>query len=172
VSVSASCVEIKSFNITNRHPVEGRGWALPHKTKPNPGLRRDDDLRPVIPYYCSVRFKAINNTLKFLGLAFFVNVSIGTAYAADKLTAAEIRKLLTGTYNVSVADSVTAIAVFSPGGGISVVTNKGEKDTGRWSFSGNKVCVQFKHLLDHKSNCSSLVNDGGAIRGNGFTARR
>jgi hypothetical protein len=119
-----------------------------------------------------VSLKIVSSSLKVLCLAYFVNVSIGTAFSADKLTAAEIRKLLTGTYHVSVADSVTAIAVFAPGGGISVVTNKGEKDTGRWSFSGNKVCVQFKRLLDHKSNCSSLVNDGGAIRGNGFTARR
>jgi hypothetical protein len=114
----------------------------------------------------------MKSTLKLLCLTCLVPSFVASAYAADKLTAAEIRKLLTGTYHVSVADSVTAIAVFSPGGGISVVTNKGEKDTGRWSFSGNKVCVQFKHLLDHKSNCSSLVNDGGAIRGNGFTARR
>jgi hypothetical protein len=109
---------------------------------------------------------------KYLALLCVGYASIAPGSAADKLTAAEIRKLLTGTYRVSVADSVSAIAVFTSGGGISVVTNKGEKDTGRWSFSGNKVCVQFKHLLDHKSNCSSLINDGGAIRGNGFTARR
>lgn len=114
----------------------------------------------------------VRNSFKFLIVAGLAAACITSATAADKLTAAEIRKLLTGTYHVSVADSVTAIAVFTPGGGISVVTNKGEKDTGRWSFSGNKVCVQFKHLLDHKKNCSSLVNDGGAIRGNGFTARR
>jgi hypothetical protein len=117
-------------------------------------------------------FFRVRNNFKLFSAVCFGCVCIASATAADKLTAAEIRKLLTGTYHVSVADSVTAVAVFTPGGGISVVTNKGEKDTGHWSFSGNKVCVQFKHLLDHKSNCSSLVNDGGAIRGNGFTARR
>ncbi len=111
-------------------------------------------------------------TFKYLCAGCFVFFWAATALAADKLTPAQIRKLLIGTYHVSVADSVSAIAVFTPGGGISVTTNKGEKDTGRWSFSGNKVCVQFRRLLDHKSNCSSLVNDGGAIRGNGFTARR
>ena len=114
----------------------------------------------------------VRNSFKFLIVAGLAAACIASATAADKLTAPEIRKLLTGTYHVSVADSVSAIAVFTSGGGISVTTNKGEKDTGRWSFSGNKVCVQFKHLLDHKNNCSSLVNDGGAIRGNGFTARR
>ncbi len=117
-------------------------------------------------------FLNVRANFRFLSVFCFVCAYLVPAIAADKLTAAEIRKLLIGTYHVSVADSVTAIAVFTPGGGVSVVTNKGEKDTGRWSFSGNKVCVQFKHLLDHKSNCSSLVNDGGAIRGNGFTARR
>ena len=95
-----------------------------------------------------------------------------SAYAAEKLTAGEIRKLLSGSYHISVADSVSATAVFTAGGGISVTTNKGEKDTGRWSISGNKMCVIFKHLLDHQTKCSSLMNDGGAIRGTGFTARR
>ena len=116
--------------------------------------------------------KIVDNCLKLLCIVFIAQVCVAPASAAEKLTAAEIRKLLIGTYHVSVADSVTAIAVFSPGGAISVVTNKGEKDTGRWSFSGNKVCVQFKRLLDHRNNCSSLMSDGDAIRGNGFTARR
>ncbi len=117
-------------------------------------------------------FLNVRASFKFLSVLCFVCAFIAPATAANKLTPAEIRKLLIGTYHVSVADSVSAIAVFTPGGRISVVTNKGEKDTGRWSFSGNKVCVQFKRLLDHKNNCSSLMNDGGAIRGNGFTARR
>ncbi len=115
---------------------------------------------------------ALGNSLKFLAVICIVSTCVSDASAQDKLTAAQIRKILPGTYNVSVADSVTAVAVISPGGSISVVTNKGEKDTGRWSISGNKVCVQFKHLLDHKSNCSTLIDEGWAIRGNGFTARR
>lgn len=119
----------------------------------------------------TVSLKTMKSCFKFLCLVGLAHSCISSALAADKLTEAQIRKLLTGTYNVSVADSVTAVAVFTPGG-ISVVTNKGEKDTGRWSFSGNKVCVQFKKLLDHKMNCSSLIDDGGVIRGNGFTARR
>ena len=117
-------------------------------------------------------FLNVRVSFKFISAVFFAAACIASATAADKLTAAQIRKLLNGTYHVSVADSVTAVAVFTAGGGISVVTNKGEKDTGRWSFSGNKICVQFKHLLDHKNSCSSLMSDGGAIRGNGFTARR
>ena len=117
-------------------------------------------------------FLNIRASFKIISTVFIACACIASATAADKLTAAEIRKLLTGTYHVSVADSVSAIAVFTSGNGISVATNKGEKDTGRWSISGNKVCVQFKHMLDHKNSCSSLVNDGGAIRGNGFTARR
>jgi len=117
-------------------------------------------------------YSILRSSLKFLSLVCLVHAGVATATAADKLSSAEIRKLLTGTYHVSVADSVSAVAVFTSGNGISVATNKGEKDTGRWSISGNKVCVQFKHMLDHKNSCSSLVNDGGAIRGNGFTARR
>ena len=110
--------------------------------------------------------------LKFLIPLFLSQVFIVNVFAGDRLTAAEIRKLMPGTFSVGVADSVSAIAVLSAGGGISINTNKGEKDTGRWSISGDKICVKFKHLLDRQTKCSSLTNDGGAIRGNGFTARR
>ena len=105
-------------------------------------------------------------------MVWFSQAAIANASAADKLSGADIRKLMTGTFNVSVADSVSAVAVFSAGGGISITTNKGEKDTGRWSISGNKLCVKFKRLLDRETKCSSLMNEGGAIRGTGFTARR
>ncbi len=114
----------------------------------------------------------VRNSLKLFSVVCFVGTYTCNAFAGDTLTATQIRKTLPGSYNVSVADSVSAVAVISPGGGISVVTNKGEKDTGRWTISGNKVCVQFKHLLDHKNNCSALTDEGWAIRGNGFTARR
>lgn len=117
-------------------------------------------------------FPAIRYSLKLLLLVWLANTCITFASAEEKLTATEIRKLLIGSYRISVADSVSAIAVFTASGGISVTTSKGEKDSGRWSISGNKMCVQFKHLLDRQNKCSSLTNDNGAIRGNGFTARR
>jgi hypothetical protein len=117
-------------------------------------------------------FFDVSSSMKNLCAVSFLFASYATASAADKLTGAEIRKLVPATYRVSVADSVSAIAVLSAGGGISVVTNKGEKDTGRWRISGDKICVQFRHLLDHKNSCSSLTNESGAIHGNGFTARR
>ena len=94
-----------------------------------------------------------------------------SARADATLSAAEIRKLAPATYHVSVADSVSATVTLATGGGIVVDTNKGEHDTGRWSVSGNKVCVVFKHLLGHNKQCSTLTRDGTAIRGNGFTAR-
>ncbi len=111
-------------------------------------------------------------TAKWLTALWALTILPNGAQAGDSLTAAEIRKLVPGTYHVSVADSVSATAIFTKGGGISVTTNKGENDTGRWSLSGNKMCVVFKHLLDHKANCSALTVEGKAIHGNGFTARR
>ncbi len=96
----------------------------------------------------------------------------GNARAGDPLSPADLKKLAPATYNVSVAESVKAIVKLTGGGGISVATNKGERDTGRWSIQGNKLCVVFKHLLDHKPNCSTLTNENGMIHGDGFSARR
>jgi hypothetical protein len=111
--------------------------------------------------------------LRFTSLFLLMTICAATtARAGDPLSAAEIKKIARGTYSVSVADSVKATAKLTPGGGISVTTSKGEHDTGRWSISGNKICVQFKHLLDHKPNCSALTNENGIIHGNGFSARR
>jgi len=91
---------------------------------------------------------------------------------ADPLSAADIRKLAPATYRVSVADSVKATVILKSGGGISVATNKGERDTGRWSVAGDKICVQFRHLLDHKPHCSYLRTENGVVHGDGFSARR
>ena len=90
---------------------------------------------------------------------------------ADPMSAAEIKTLAPGTYNVSVADSVKALVVLKAGGGVSVSTNKGEKDTGHWTVSGTNACVLFKHLLNHKLYCSTLTRDGNMLRGDGFTIR-
>jgi hypothetical protein len=106
----------------------------------------------------------------FLATAALSGVFAGHAWA-DPLSAADIKKLAPGTYNVSVADSVKALVVLKAGGGISVSTNKGEKDTGHWTVSGTKACVLFKHLLNHKPYCSTLTRDGNMLRGDGFTIR-
>ncbi len=90
---------------------------------------------------------------------------------ADPMSAAEIKKLAPGTYNVSVADSVKARVVLTAKGGISVTTDKGEKDSGHWSILGTRACVIFKHLLNHKPYCSTLTRDGSMLRGDGFTIR-
>ena len=95
----------------------------------------------------------------------------GTAMA-EPMSAAEIKKLVPGNYSLSVADSVKASARLKRGGGLFVSTDRGERDSGHWSIAGNKMCVVFKHLLDHKTHCSALTYDNGMIRGDGFTARR
>ena len=52
--------------------------------------------------------KIVDNCLKLLYIVFISQACVAPSSAAEKLTAAEIRKLLIGTYHVSVADSVTA----------------------------------------------------------------
>ena len=106
----------------------------------------------------------------FLTICLFSFAVAGQALA-DPMSAAEIKKLAPGTYNVSVADSLKALVVLKAGGGISVTTDKGEKDAGRWTVSGTKACIVFKHLLNHKPYCSTLTRDGNMLRGDGFTIR-
>ena len=99
-------------------------------------------------------------------------VAFSSVAVADTMSAAEIRKLAPGTYHVSVADSVKAVVVLKTNGSLTLTTDKGEKDTGRWSVSGDKFCVVFKHLLDHKQHCSPMTRDGNLLRGDGLTAHQ
>ena len=90
---------------------------------------------------------------------------------ADTMEGSEIRKLFPGTYHVSVADNLSLTVVFTKGGGVSAVTNKGDKDSGRWSVSGDKLCVVFRRWLDHNTHCSKLTETASGIHGDGFTVR-
>jgi hypothetical protein len=100
-----------------------------------------------------------------------LSLFVGGHAWAEAMSAADIKKLSPGSYNVSVADSVKARVVLTAKGGISVATDKGEKDSGKWWLAGQKACVQFKKLLDHKPYCSTLTRDGSMLRGDGFTIR-
>ena len=94
------------------------------------------------------------------------------AMAEEPLTAADLHKLLPGTYHFSVADSVKLVATLGGNGRISATTDKGDHDTGRWRIKGDKICVVFKRWLDRQTHCEGLRNDNGLLRGNGFTIRR
>jgi hypothetical protein len=111
-------------------------------------------------------------SMKFFAASLVLTAGLCSSMAqAETLSPADIKKLAPGTYNVSVADSVRVRAVLTAKGGISVTTDKGEKDSGRWWLQGSKACVQFKKLLDKKPFCSSLSRDGNMLRGDSFTIR-
>lgn len=96
---------------------------------------------------------------------------VPAALADGGLSAAEIRKLIPGRYHAEAAPGVSVDVTLSAGGAISGVSNKGDKDSGRWSISGDKICVVFKHWLDHQKHCSGLSHENGQIKGEGFYAK-
>jgi hypothetical protein len=113
--------------------------------------------------------------MKSLKLMFFGVPAIlsfaAAAHADGNLTADELKKLIPGRYHAEAAPGVTVDVTLSKGGAISGVTNKGDKDSGRWSIAGDKICVLFKHWLDHQKHCSSLSHENGQLKGEGFYAK-
>ncbi len=90
---------------------------------------------------------------------------------AETMEGSDIRKLFPGTYRVSVADSLSLTLTFATAGGVSGITNKGDRDTGRWRVSGDRLCIVFKRWLDHNTHCSKLTETASGIHGDGFTVR-
>ena len=102
----------------------------------------------------------------------FAALSLATAAHADGLmTGAEVQQLAPGHYHV-VAPGVTIEVDLGLHGKISVVTSKGERDKGHWRLAGDRFCVKFTKLLDHKENCELLNRAGDQIKGNVLTATR
>ena len=100
----------------------------------------------------------------------FAALIFATAAQADGLmTGAEVQQLAPGHYHV-VAPGVTIEVDLGLHGKVSVVTSKGEHDKGRWHLNGDRFCVKFNKLLDHKENCELLNSSGGEIKGNVLSA--
>ena len=93
------------------------------------------------------------------------------AKADGQLTPAELKKLAPGNYHV-VAGPISINVKLAKGGAISGVTDKGDKDSGRWSISGDRMCVKFKNWLDHQQKCDGLTQVGNELKGSAFSAWR
>jgi len=94
---------------------------------------------------------------------------IAPAKADGPLFEADFKKLIPGTFHV-VAPGVAIDVKISKGGGISGVTDKGDKDHGRWHLAGNNICVKFTKWLDHQEKCEHLSITGNEIKGSVFSA--
>ncbi len=95
----------------------------------------------------------------------------GPVKADGVLTAAELKKLVPGNYHV-VAGPISIAVKLAKGGVISGATDQGDKDTGRWHISGDRMCVKFKKWLDHQQKCEGLTQAGNELKGSAFSAWR
>ncbi|MEO9168163.1 MAG: hypothetical protein ABI230_07160 [Aestuariivirga sp.] len=108
---------------------------------------------------------------KFLVSGFAAFAFATAAHADGLMTGAEVLQLAPAHYHV-VAPGVTIEVDLGLKGKISVVTDKGEKDKGRWHLNGDRFCVKFTKLLDRQEHCELLNRAGDQIKGNVLTATR
>jgi hypothetical protein len=94
------------------------------------------------------------------------------SFAADQLTAQELRALAPGSYAVSIYGLVKMNISMNSGGGITGVTSKKKRDTGVWSVNGEKLCIRWTRWLKGKTRCTSLSGDGRTLSGGGLYIRK
>lgn len=91
--------------------------------------------------------------------------------AGETLSQTQLRSLFPGSF-YAIVKGVVALKITASGNGKLVGTYKDKKDTGRWSLSGSKLCIVWTTWDDGKSNCSTVVADGGWYHGSGVRFRK
>lgn len=93
-------------------------------------------------------------------LAFFLITSIAlahssAAYAADRMSAAQVSKIIVGaTLEGATAHGVGYKTVFAANGVITVETDGYGDDTGRWWITkDNYLCTQYERFYDGIERC-------------------
>ncbi len=108
--------------------------------------------------------------------ALCMGVFIGTASAADYMSADEIKALISGktTHGVGLKKDFTVVTHFAPDGSLMGERN-GNKRTGSWNVTDDgQHCVDFS---DGKNNCRFIKDNGDGTysrvkvktKGNGTT---
>ncbi|MCA0432411.1 MAG: hypothetical protein LCH46_04015 [Proteobacteria bacterium] len=105
-----------------------------------------------------------------LAAAAFVALSV-PALAGETLTSKELRGLAPGRYAVSVMGIYEITVSIRRNGTITGIKGD-EKDHGRWSVRGQKLCVAWNNWVGGKQRCASLSGGNGAYSGGGLYLRR
>jgi hypothetical protein len=108
--------------------------------------------------------------LSAAALTLFLVLSNG-AFAGNKLSAVELKRLAPGRYLVTLNNAMNLTVVMRANGTISGSTS-GYADSGRWTLNGSRLCIGFTKWLGGSTRCSTLVSEAGYYQGNGFTFRR
>ena len=96
---------------------------------------------------------------------------LSQAHAGSALSAGELRSLAPGSYDVEVMDTVSLTVKLFANGQMSGNTG-GQRDTGHWHVSGDRLCISWNKWLGGHTKCSSLVEQNGALQGEGLTIKR
>jgi hypothetical protein len=90
---------------------------------------------------------------------------------AETLSAQDIRRLAPGQYAVNVMGLVSMTVTLRPNGSIFGIA-KGERDRGRWSVQGQRLCIAWNKWLNGATKCSSLRGGKGRYSGSGLSFSR
>lgn len=81
------------------------------------------------------------------------------SYANKDLNGSQIKKIMPGSYVLVVYNSIS-VEVNATNGGSLRVTVMGDIMKGKWSVSGDKLCITLNDGKESKSKCSNVKYDG------------
>lgn len=97
----------------------------------------------------------------------FAVSAAGTANAGETLKSHEIKKFVPGRATAKIMGSKVSISM-SRGGSLSAKWD-GERDTGTWRVSGDRLCIKFNKWMNGATRCSSVTRAGNSYQVAGVT---
>jgi hypothetical protein len=104
---------------------------------------------------------------KVCSLAVLFCVMLSDPSLADSLGHSQVRALFPGRYQVRVMNTVD-LTVNMQANGVVIGHAKGDRDTGRWSVEGGKLCIAWSKWNNSRKDCSPLSRQGNVFKGRGF----
>lgn len=89
------------------------------------------------------------------------------AIAGQTLNSKEIKRFVPGRATAKIMGSRVSINM-SRSGRLSAKWD-GERDTGRWRVTGNRLCIKFKKWMNGATRCSAVTKRGNSYRVAGVT---
>jgi len=99
--------------------------------------------------------------------ALILAANTGTSSAGDTLSAKEIKRFVPGRAKAKIMGSKVTMRM-SRSGYLSARWD-GERDTGSWRVTKNKLCIKFKKWMNGATRCSSVSKSGNSYRVAGIT---
>jgi hypothetical protein len=91
----------------------------------------------------------------------------GVAVAGEVLKSHQIKKFVPGRATAKVMGSKVQVSM-SRGGRVSAKWD-GERDTGTWRVSGDRLCIKFNKWMNGATRCSAVTRAGNSYRVAGVT---